>query len=360
MALDIVKKILEFESRYLELEATVSDPAVASDPRRLPKLLKDLGRMRPMKELGERARRLLAREADAREILARESDKDMHELAREELKLVEAEAAEVSERAKEILIAEEGDDLKSCIVEIRAGTGGDEASLFVADLFRLYGRFAEKRGWRVEVLDSHPTEVGGLKEIVFGVSGEGVYRTLRFESGGHRVQRVPETETQGRIHTSAVTIAVLPEVEEVELEINPSDLRVDTFRAGGAGGQHVNKTESAVRITHLPTGCVVSMQDEKSQHKNRAKAMRVLRSRVYDLLEQRKRKERDQSRRTLIGSGDRSDRIRTYNFPQNRITDHRINLTLHNLDHVMEGDLSPVVDRLVEHDRDERFKALKL
>jgi len=198
-----------------------------------------------------------------------------------------------------------------------------------------------------------------LKEIVFGVSGEGVYRTLRFESGGHRVQRVPDTETQGRIHTSAATVAVLPEVDEVELEIHPSDLKVETFRAGGAGGQHVNKTESAVRITHLPTGVVVSIQDEKSQHKNRAKAMRVLRSRIYDQLEQKKRAERDQSRRSLIGSGDRSDRIRTYNFPQNRVTDHRIGLTLHTLDALMEGDLGPVVERLIQHDLEERFKILK-
>jgi len=356
---DIVKKVLEFETRYSELEAKASDPAVAGDPKRLPLVLKDLGRMRPLRDLGEEARTLLSREMEAKDLLAREGDREMHELAREEVALVERELAGVVERAKKLLVAEDADELRSCIVEIRAGTGGDEASLFASDLFRLYARFAERRGWRLEILDSHATEVGGLKEIVFGVSGEGVYRTLRFESGGHRVQRVPDTETQGRIHTSAATVAVLPEVDEVELEIHPSDLKVETFRAGGAGGQHVNKTESAVRITHLPTGVVVSIQDEKSQHKNRAKAMRVLRSRIYDQLEQKKRAERDQSRRSLIGSGDRSDRIRTYNFPQNRVTDHRIGLTLHTLDALMEGDLGPVVERLIQHDLEERFKILK-
>jgi peptide chain release factor 1 len=241
------------------------------------------------------------------------------------------------------------------IFEIRAGTGGDEAALFVRDLTEMYRRFAESMGWSFEPLEMVPTELGGFREVSFGVKGEGAFRHLQFESGGHRVQRVPATETQGRIHTSAATVAVLPEPEEVDIVIRPEDLQVDVMRSGGPGGQHQNKTESGVRITHLPTGTVVNCRDERSQHKNKAKAMRILRSRLYEAVTEKARSERDQARRTLIGSGDRSQRIRTYNFPQNRVTDHRIGLTLYNLDRVILGDLAPLTTALIDHDRREQL-----
>lgn len=241
-------------------------------------------------------------------------------------------------------------------MEIRAGTGGDEAALFAQNLYEMYCRFIDQRGWKRELLDFHPTEMGGIREVVFSVSGEGAFHELQFESGGHRVQRVPETETQGRIHTSAATVAVLPEADEVEIDIKPEDLKVDTFRASGPGGQKVNKTESAIRITHLPTGTVVQCQDEKSQHKNRASAMRVLRSRILEAQQQQQAAERSSQRRSLIGTGDRNSRIRTYNYPQGRVTDHRIGLTLHKLDQIMGGDLKELIGGLLEFDRQERLK----
>jgi peptide chain release factor 1 len=280
----------------------------------------------------------------------------MRSYAEAELEGLRARQAEVGDALRDLIYDRQaGADHAAMIFEIRAGTGGDEAALFVRDLTEMYRRYAESMGWSFETLEIVPTELGGFREVSFGVKGEGAFRHLQFESGGHRVQRVPETETQGRIHTSAATVAVLPEPEEVDIIIRPEDLQVDTMTAGGPGGQHQNKTASAVRMTHLPTGTVVVCRDERSQHKNRAKALRILRSRLFEQADEKQRSERAQTRRTLIGSGDRSQRIRTYNFPQNRVTDHRIGLTLYNLDRVMQGDLAPLTTALIDHDRREQL-----
>jgi len=283
---------------------------------------------------------------DAREIANAESDMDIKAMALEEIDSLETELEKIVYKLKVLLVPRDPLDGKNIIVEIRAGTGGDEASLFAADLYRMYGRYSENRKWKVEILNSSETEAGGFKEVIFSVSGKGVYGDLRYESGAHRVQRVPITESQGRIHTSAVTVAVLPEAEETDITIQDSDIKVDVYRSSGPGGQSVNTTDSAVRLTHLPSGLVVTCQDEKSQIKNKSKALRVLRSRLYELEESKRRTERAASRKSQIGSGDRSERIRTYNFPQNRITDHRINLTLYKLEQVMQGDLSEVLEGL--------------
>ena len=266
-----------------------------------------------------------------------------------------AEAEETIERASEelkiLLLPKDPNDEKNVIMEIRGGTGGDEATLFAADLMRMYSMYAESKNWKIDILSSNPTDIGGYKEVSFSIEGQGAYSRLKFESGVHRVQRVPETESSGRIHTSAVTVAVLPEVEEVEVEINQNDLRIDVFRAGGPGGQCVNTTDSAVRITHIPTGIVVSCQDEKSQHKNKDKAMKILRSRIYDVMEEQRHKEIADERKSQVGSGDRSERIRTYNFPQSRVTDHRINLTLYKLEQILDGNLDEIIDALVTADQ---------
>ena len=271
------------------------------------------------------------------------------------IRLEMAEAEEIIERASEelkiLLLPKDPNDEKNVIMEIRGGTGGDEAALFAADLMRMYSMYAESKNWKIDILSSNPTDIGGYKEVSFSIEGQGAYSRLKFESGVHRVQRVPETESSGRIHTSAVTVAVLPEVEEVEVEINQNDLRIDVFRAGGPGGQCVNTTDSAVRITHIPTGIVVSCQDEKSQHKNKDKAMKILRSRIYDVMEEQRHKEIADERKSQVGSGDRSERIRTYNFPQSRVTDHRINLTLYKLEQILDGNLDEIIDALVTADQ---------
>lgn len=273
-------------------------------------------------------------------------------MALEELPQREERREELWEELLDMTIGGEDANRTRCVMEIRAGTGGDEAALFARNLFEMYKRYAEERGWKVEVLDVNPTELGGFKEVILAFEGEEVFRQLRYESGGHRVQRVPETEAKGRIHTSAATVAVLPEPEDVEIDIKPDDYRKDIFHASGPGGQHVNKTASAIRLTHYETGIVVSMQDEKSQHKNLAKALRVLKSRLYDLYQQQEHEKRANERKSLVGSGDRSQRIRTYNFPENRVTDHRINLTLYKLDQILSGDLGPITAALIAHDRD--------
>jgi peptide chain release factor 1 len=296
---------------------------------------------------------------EAKVLVRDESDVEMRELAREELHGLEAKREALDFQLKELLMPRDPLADKSVIMEIRAGTGGDEAALFVADLFRMYSRYAEGRKWKVEVMDGSSTELGGYREIVFSVNGEGAYERLHWESGVHRVQRVPATEAQGRIHTSAVTVAVLPEVEETEIEIRNEDLRIDVMRAGGPGGQCVNTTDSAVRITHLPTGLVVHCQDEKSQIKNKSKAMRILRARLFELEEANKAAERAAERKSQVGNGDRSERIRTYNFPQNRLTDHRVDLTLYKLDLCMEGDIDEIVQALILHAREEMMKADK-
>jgi peptide chain release factor 1 len=329
---------------------------VLERPERLAALNKELGQATPIVAAYRDWQKLVAELADTR-TLAAGSDRDMAELAAAELPGLEARLVAATEGLIDSLLADQGDDRRDCIVEIRAGTGGEEAALFARDLCTLYERFAGRMGWAFEPMHSTPAEQGGFKEIVFALRGRSVFAAMQFESGGHRVQRVPETEAKGRVHTSAATVAVLPEVEEVEVAIRPEDLKVDTFRASGAGGQHVNKTESAVRITHLPTGTVVACQEERSQLKNRQRAMALLRSRIYDAEKRRKDAARAAERKEQVGSGDRSDRIRTYNFPQDRLTDHRLNRNF-SLLQVMEGKLEPVVQALQADERERRIEAL--
>lgn len=295
--------------------------------------------------------------AETQSLVQNEKDPEMKELAKEELKELEIKLQEAQDRLKFLLIPKDPLDEKNIIMEIRGGAGGDEAALFAADLFRMYSRYAENKGWKIEVMSMNETELGGLKEIIFSISGKNVYENLRYESGVHRVQRVPATEASGRIHTSTVTVAVLPEAEETEIDIKQEDLRIDVMRAGGPGGQCVNTTDSAVRITHIPSGIVVHCQDEKSQIKNKAKAMRILRARLYEMEEQKAQAERAEARKSQVGTGDRSERIRTYNFPQNRLTDHRINLTLYKLDLIMQGDVQELFDALKMSAREELLKA---
>lgn len=342
--------------RFEELELQLQDPEVLSDTSRLLAIQREHG---GLAKLANRVREFNQAEEDiatAREMVREETDAASREMAREELATLQAHYDALRDELEEYVLS--GDTLSrgSCILEIRAGTGGDEAALFARDLFEMYRRYIELHGWKFEIMDLNSSEMGGMKEVTLSVTGEGCYHRLQFESGGHRVQRVPETEAQGRIHTSAATVAVMPEATEVELDINDDDLQIDTMRAGGPGGQKVNKTESAVRITHIPTGEVVKIQDEKSQHKNRAKAMRVLRSRLLERAQQEAASERAEHRRTLVGSGDRSQRIRTYNFPQNRVTDHRINLSIHKLDQIMAGNLDELVNALLEFDKRERLE----
>lgn len=343
-------------ARFEELEQQLQDPVVLSNPGKLVEIQREYG---GLKKVADAVRSYHALEADiaaAREMLDSETDQESRDYAQAELDDLEAKRETLQSELEELAVSGDSITRGGLIMEIRAGTGGDEAALFAGDLFNMYSRFVEGRGWKMELIESHPGEMGGFKEVTFSVSGEGAFHQLQFESGGHRVQRVPETETQGRIHTSAATVAVLPEASEVEIDIDDEDLQIDTMRAGGPGGQKVNKTESAVRITHIPTGVTVKCQDEKSQHKNKAKAMRVLRGRILEARQRQAEEERASQRRTLIGSGDRSERIRTYNFPQGRVTDHRIGLTLYRLDQIMQGDLEELVNALLEFDRQERLK----
>jgi peptide chain release factor 1 len=297
--------------------------------------------------------------ADAEQILADESvEDDLKELAREEVKQLESQKEVLLTEIQDSLVMADDDSINSIIVEIRAGTGGEEAALFAKDLYNMYVRYAEGRRWKVEQLDFSPAEMGGFREVVFNIKGAGVWSELGYEGGGHRVQRVPETESQGRVHTSAATVAVLPEPEEVDIQINPDDVVEHVSRAGGPGGQNVNKVSSAIKLEHVPTGIMVSMRDEKSQHKNRAKAWRILRSRIYEHFESKKRAERDSARKSMIGSGDRSQKIRTYNFPQNRVTDHRINLSLYSLDKILAGDMGEIISALQQHEKQQRLKNL--
>ncbi len=341
--------------RYEELEQLLYDPEVQKDVTRMVEIQVEMGGLQRIAK-AVRAHRELVEEIDAaKEMLDEETDAEAKQYAQAELDELEKQRTAMEPELEEL--AASGDALTrgSLIMEIRAGAGGDEAALFARNLYDMYIRLCETRGWKVETIEYNPTELGGIKEVVFNVSGEACYHQLQFESGGHRVQRVPETESQGRVHTSAATVAVMAEPTAVEVEIKDEDIKVDTMRAGGPGGQKVNKTESAVRMTHLPTGIVVKCQDEKSQHKNRASAMRVLRSRVLEARQQAINDERSETRKTLVGSGDRSQRIRTYNFPQNRITDHRIGYTLHKLDKVIQGDMDELIDAMIEYDRMERL-----
>lgn len=350
-------KLSFIEDRFAELEQKIADPSVISDQELWRKLCKEhsditpiVGKYREYKALNENI-------AEAKEMLMDSSlDKDDKIMIEEEIADSKKQIEFVSEELKILLLPKDPNDEKNVIIEIRGGTGGDEAALFAADLLRMYSMYAETRRWKVEILSSNETDIGGYKEVTFSINGDSAYSRLKFESGVHRVQRIPSTESGGRIHTSAATVAVLPEVEDVEVEINPNDLRIDVFRAGGPGGQCVNTTDSAVRITHIPTGVVVSCQDEKSQHKNKDKAMKILRSRVYDMMIEQQNNAISQERKSQVGSGDRSERIRTYNYPQGRVTDHRIGLTIHRLDSVMNGDLDEIIDALITTDQSEKLK----
>jgi peptide chain release factor 1 len=352
----VFEKLQASYHRFRELEEALVDPAVVSDAGRVTALAKERGSLARLAVPYGRYLELSRQIAEAEALCAADGDVEMRSYAESELSALRARQDELGETLRDLVYDQQaGADRASLIIEIRAGTGGDEAALFVRDLYEMYRRFAESMGWSFESLEMAATELGGFREVSFGVSGLGAFRHLQFESGGHRVQRVPVTETQGRIHTSAATVAVLPEPEEVDIVIRPEDLQIDVMRSGGPGGQHQNKTESGVRITHLPTGVVVNCRDERSQHKNKTKAMRILRSRLFEQTEEKARTERAETRRTLIGSGDRSQRIRTYNFPQNRVTDHRIGLTLYNLDRVIQGDLAPLTTALITHDRREQL-----
>lgn len=342
----MVEKLKDFESQLESIDSALSDSTVMKDMKKYAELTQERSRIAPIVDSLRNLASILSQIEEAKEMIRAESDPEMQEMAKEELTQLEEDAIREEKNCKMLLIPPDPLAGKNIIMEIRAGTGGDEASLFVADLFRMYTHYAESKRWKLEVMNSSESGVGGYKEIVCSISGKDVYASLRFESGVHRVQRVPETESSGRIHTSAVTVAVLPEAEETDIEIRQEDLKIDVMRAGGPGGQCVNTTDSAVRITHLPTGIVVIQQDEKSQLKNKNKALRVLRARLYDMEESRKRAERAAERKSQVGSGDRSERIRTYNFPQNRVTDHRINLTLYHLDQIINGDLDEVIEPL--------------
>lgn len=352
------EKLSFLEAQYEELAARISDPEVIADQDTWRKLCKEHADMTP---IVEKYREYKANEETIEDAKAMmddpETDKEFKEMLAEETKAAKENIARIEEELKILLLPKDPNDDKNVMVEIRGGAGGDEAALFAGDLFRMYSMYADRQHWKTEVLNLSEIGIGGIKEVTFMIEGEGAYSRLKFESGVHRVQRVPETESSGRIHTSTVTVAVLPEVDDVEVEINPEDLEIDTYRSSGAGGQHINKTESAIRITHKPTGMVVTCQDERSQHKNREAAMRMLRSRLYDQMEQERNAAIAADRKSQVGTGDRSERIRTYNFPQGRVTDHRIGLTLYKLEQVMNGDLDEIIDALITTDQSEKLKA---
>ena len=342
--------------RYNELGQQISDPEIIADQDQWRRLMKEHSDLTPIVEkYGEYKTANQAIE-DAKEMLAEKPDKEFEEMLRMEIDEARDKLPKIEEELKILLIPKDPNDEKSVIMEIRSGTGGEEAALFAGELFRMYSMYADSRRWKIEIMNSNPTDLGGYKEVTFSIEGAGAYSRLKYDSGVHRVQRVPETESSGRIQTSAATVAVLPELEEVEVEINPGDLKIDVFRAGGPGGQCVNTTDSAVRITHLPTGLVVSCQDEKSQFKNKDKAMKVLRSRLYEMMESQRNAQISQERRSQVGSGDRSERIRTYNFPQGRVSDHRINLTLYKIEAIMNGDLDEIIDALNTFFQSEKLK----
>lgn len=356
--LQLLERLSAIEQRSSEILGQMSDPAVISDQVRFQRLAKAYAELEPVVETYQRYRKLLQGIEETRSLLADSTEDDVHELAEAELEELGSKRGKLEEELTLLLLPRDPADEKNIILEVRAGAGGEEAALFGAELVRMYSRYAELHGWKVEMLSLNQTGVGGVREAILSIEGRGAYSRLKFESGVHRVQRVPVTESSGRIHTSTVTVAVLPEAEDVEVQIDPKDLRIDVFRSTGPGGQSVNTTDSAVRITHLPTGMVVSCQDEKSQHKNRAKAMKVLRARLLEAATAQQAAEISQARRQQVGTGDRSERIRTYNFPQGRVTDHRIGLTLHSLPRVLEGELGDLIGALATSDQAERLKAL--
>jgi len=350
----MLEKLREIEEKYNSLEERMQTPEVYTDPALYAKLAKEQKEIAPVVEAYRKYTKL---KSDAEGALELMNDPDFKEMAQEEYEAAKAEMEKTEEEIKLLLLPRDPNDDKNVIVEIRGGAGGDEAALFAYNLYRMYSMYADSRRWKVEIANINETEIGGIKEVSFIIEGDGAYSRFKFESGVHRVQRVPETETSGRIHTSTVTVAVLPEMEEVDFEINPADLQIDTYRASGAGGQHVNKTESAIRITHLPTGTVVECQDERSQHKNRDRAMKILVSRLYEAEREKQNAALAAERKSQVGTGDRSERIRTYNYPQGRITDHRIGLTLYKLEQVLNGDLDDVIDALIMADQAEKLKS---
>lgn len=356
---EIFDKLQAVADRYDELNELISDPAVIADSQRFTKLSKEEGSLRETVEKYNQYKKVTQTISDDEELLRETDDPDMTALTKDELSSMKDQQAKLEKELEILLIPKNPNDDKNIIMEIRGAAGGDEASLFAADLYNMYLHYAEKQGWKVEVVDKNETEVGGFKEIALMITGDKVYSKLKFENGAHRVQRVPVTESQGRVHTSTATVGVMPEAEDVDVDIDPKDIRVDVYRSSGAGGQHVNKTSSAVRMTHLPTGIVVAMQDERSQQQNRAKAMRILKSRVYDYYQQKEQSAYDKKRKDAIGTGDRSERIRTYNYPQNRVTDHRIGLTLNKLDKIMDGDLDEIIEALIVADQTKKLEQLR-
>lgn len=352
----MLEKLKDIEAKYGELETLLGDPEIISNQREYQKHAKAHAGLADIVTAFREYQGVLAGIEGTNELLAEEKDEDLRELAETELQELAKKQEVLEDRLKLLLVPKDPNDEKNVIMEIRAGTGGDEAALFAGDLFRMYSRYVEKKHWQLEVLSENSTDIGGYKEIVFQISGQGAFSQLKYESGVHRVQRVPATEAQGRVHTSAATVVVLPEAEEVDVEIDPNELRIDVFCSSGPGGQSVNTTQSAVRITHIPTGLVVSCQDEKSQHKNKDRAMKILRARLLDKAIEERQGEERAVRKTMVGSGDRSERIRTYNFPQNRVTDHRIGLTLHKLDIVLEGELGEIIEALVTTEQAEKLK----
>ncbi|MAO83086.1 MAG: peptide chain release factor 1 [Myxococcota bacterium] len=350
-------RIAELVEQFHELTAQLGDPDLARDPKRLRELTTKRARLEQIVELDTEAKSVAAEIADYEAVLADGSDPELAELAEMELPELKSRAEALTEQLHLALLPRDPDDDRNCILEIRAGTGGDEASLFVGDLYRMYQRLCERQGWKLEPMESNPGTAGGFKEIIARVAGEAAYGHLKWEAGTHRVQRVPKTESQGRIHTSAVTVAILPEAEEVDVSIDPNEVRVDVFRASGPGGQSVNTTDSAVRLTHIPSGVVVICQDEKSQHKNKAKAMTVLRSRIYEARQAEAKASEAADRKAMVGSGDRSEKIRTYNFPQDRVTDHRINLSVHNLSGILDGEVGKMIESLIKEDQTLRLQA---
>ena len=358
MKASILVKLETLVERYEEVQHLLGDPDVIGDQNKFRALSKEYSQLEEVTKCFQ-AYQQAQDDLEAAEDMAQEDDEEMREMAQEEIKEAKEAIERLTDELQILLLPKDPNDERNCFLEIRAGAGGDEAGIFAGNLFRMYSKFAEKKGWRVEVMSSNDSEQGGYKEMIAKVSGDGVYGVMKFESGGHRVQRVPETESQGRVHTSACTVAVMPEIPEADLpEIKAADLKIDTFRASGAGGQHVNTTDSAIRITHLPTGTVVECQDERSQHKNKAKAMAVLAARIVQAEEERRAAEVSDTRRNLLGSGDRSDRIRTYNYPQGRVSDHRINLTLYRLNEVLEGDLQSLVDPVLQEHQADQLAAL--
>lgn len=356
--MDIEAKLKQIKSRFEEVTTAMSDPAVFDDPAKYTELTKEHGSLKELVDDYDNWMDLKSRKDGNDELIAMDEDAEITEMAKEENKEIKDELIKLEEAIKIKLVPKDPEDSKNAIVEVRAGTGGDEAAIFAGDLFEMYRKYADSQGWNMSLMSLAESEKGGYKEIVFSLEGDEVFGKMKYESGVHRVQRVPATESQGRVHTSAATVAVLPEVEDVDVHINTADLRIDTFRASGAGGQHVNKTDSAIRITHEPTGIVVECQEERSQHQNKEKAMTMLRSKMYDIELEKKEKERAADRKSQVSTGDRSAKIRTYNFPQGRFTDHRINLTLYNLDNIMKGDLEEAIEALRVQDNLEKLNEL--